>query len=339
MLKKALITIILSMCALSASIANDQSLTVYSYRHYESDQELYELFTEQTGIKVNVVKAKADTLLERIKAEGDKTPADLLITSDAARLYLAKKEGLLQPIQSDFLESRIPSHLRDYEDFWFGFTQRARVIVYAPDRVSLGELSDYEDLASPVWRGRVLSRSSSSVYSQSLLASLIVANGEKAALEWAKTVRKQLARAPQGSDRDQMRAVVKGLADAAIVNTYYIGLLQNSDNPKDREVGNSLKVIFPNQSGRGTHVNVSGAGVIAHSNNVEAATKLLEFLASDEAQESFPNQTSEYPVVGSVEWSDQQKAWGMFKADILNLGKLGEYNAQAVRLFNLVGWE
>jgi len=323
-----------AVCAQATS-----GLTVYSYRHYPSDAVLFAKFTEQTGIEVNVVKTKAGTLLERLKAEGEQTPADVIITSDAGRLHLAKAAGVLQPIQSELLQQRIPEHLRDPDNCWFGFTQRARVIVYAPDRVDVDALSTYENLAEPQWRGRLLVRSSANIYNQSLLASIIAAKGETAALAWAKAIRSNMARAPQGSDRDQMRAVYKGLADVALVNTYYVGLLQNSDNPQDRKVGNSLKIFFPNQQGRGAHVNVSGAGVIRATRNLAAATALLEFLASDEAQRTFPATTYEYPVVAGVAWSDQQQSWGTFKADTVNLEKLGEYNSQAVRLFNLAGWE
>ena len=316
-----------------------QSITIYSYRHYESDDALFALFTEQTGIKVKVVKTKANTLLERIKAEGKRTPADILITSDASRLHLAKAEGVLKPIQSAVLQERIPSHLRDSENHWFGFTQRARVIVYDPQRVDAHELSSYEQLAKPEWRGRLIVRSSSNIYNQSLLSSIIATQGEESALIWAKAIRNNMARAPQGSDRDQMRAVYKGLADVALVNTYYVGLLQNSDNPEDREVGNGLKIFFPNQDEQGTHVNVSGAGVIHSTKNLKAAIAFLEFLASDEAQKTFPATTYEYPVVSGIAWSKQQNQWGHFKADTISLEELGKHNSQAVRLFNLAGWE
>lgn len=317
----------------------EQPLTVYSYRHYESDDALFTMFTEQSGIQVNVVKTKADTLLERIKAEGDQSPADILLTSDVGRLHMAKAEGILQPTQSSVLQERIPSHLRDPENHWFGFTQRARVIVYAPDRVKASELSTYEALAAPEWRGRLLIRSSSNIYNQSFLASMIHAQGEAAALAWATQIRKNMARSPQGSDRDQMRAVFKGLADVALVNTYYVGLLQNSDNPKDREVGHGLKIFFPNQGAQGTHINVSGAGIVSSAKNINAAVAFLEFLASDTAQQTFPATTYEYPVVAGIPWSSQQKAWGDFKADTVNLEQLGKHNSQAVRLFNTAGWE
>ena len=319
--------------------AQGAELTVYSFRHYESDTQLFKRFTKETGIVVHLVKSKADTLLERLKAEGSKTRADVLITSDAGRLHKARAAGLLQPVQSEQLNSRIPVHLRDPEGHWYGFTLRARVLVYAKDRVSPEDLDSYESLSDEKWRGRVLARSSSNIYNQSLLASIIASNGEKSAFEWAKSLRSNMARSPQGSDRDQMRAVAAGLADIAIVNTYYLGLLQNSESAKDRAVADKLAVFFPNQDGRGTHVNVSGAGIVRHADNVAGATQLLEFLASDTAQAVFPEATYEYPVVESVEWSASQKQWGDFKSDSINLSKLGILNALAIRTFNTAKWE
>jgi len=331
-------TLFFSSLALLAC-ASAETLTVYSYRHYESDVALFEQFTAKTGIEVEVVKSKAGALLERLKAEGEQTPADIFMTSDAGRLHEARVAGVLQPLQSPELEARIPENLRDSDGYWFGFTQRARVIVYAPDRVKPAELSTYEALAGKDWRGRLVVRSSSNIYNQSLLASMIDTDGKDAAIQWASAVRKNMARPPQGSDRDQMRAVAAGLADIAVVNTYYLGLLANSDEPKDRKVAAQLKVFFPNQDGRGTHVNVSGAGIVAGSDNVAAAQKFLEFLASDEAQSVFPGATYEYPVVSTVEWSGIQKSWGVFKADTINLKRLGELNAEAIRCFNLANWE
>ncbi len=316
-------------------------ITLYSHRHYESDDALFAKFTDKTGIKVNVVKASADELIERLKAEGANTKADLFMTADAGRLERAKSEGLLGKVESETLEARIPAHLRDPEGQWFGFTQRARILAYAQDRVKPEELSTYEDLADPKWKGRIVSRSSSNIYNQSIMASIIAAHGEDKALEWAKAVRKNMARAPQGSDRDQMRAVAAGLADVALVNTYYVGLLLNSSDSKDQKVGEAMGIFFPNQGedDRGTHVNVSGAGMVKASDNAEGAIQFLEFLASDEAQGSFPFATYEYPVVSTVPWSDLQKSWGEFRADTLNLSQLGTYNEKAIELFNLAGWE
>ena len=338
---KSPVTALLATCSLLAGLGSVHAgeVTLYSHRHYEADDVLYAKFTEQTGIQVNVVKASADELIERLKAEGDNSKADLLMTADAGRLHRAKAEGLLQSVESEVLESLIPSALRDADDQWFAFTKRARIFAYAPDRVKPEELSTYEALAGDAWRARVVARSSSNIYNQSLLASVIAEHGEAGALEWANGVRDNMARPPQGSDRDQMRAVAAGLADLAIVNTYYVGLLVNSEDPKDQAVGNALKLFFPNQDDRGTHVNVSGAGVTKASKNRDEAIQLLEFLASDEAQSTFPSTTYEYPVVEGIEWSPLQKQWGAFKEDSLNLSTLGELNGKAVELFNEAGWE
>lgn len=324
---------------LAFTINAAEPLVVYSHRHYEADEKLFALFTEQTGIPVQVVKAGADELMERLKAEGERTPADMFITADAGRLVAAKKAGLLQPVESETLVSRIPAPYRDPDNTWFGFTLRARVLVYAPDRVRNEELSSYEDLANKSWRGRILSRSSTNIYNQSLLASLLAIHGRETALNWATQVRKNMARPPQGSDRDQIRAVAAGLADVALVNTYYLGLLLNSPEAADRERAAQVKIFFPNQDGRGTHVNVSGAGVVAASDRTEDALKLLEFMVSDDAQKLFPQASYEYPVVPGIEWSELQKSWGEFKADDLNLSALGELNREAVMLFNIAGWE
>jgi iron(III) transport system substrate-binding protein len=317
----------------------NEPLVVYSHRHYAADEELFKTFTESTGIPVQVLQAGADELMQRLRAEGDRTRADILITADAGRLEEVKAAGFLAPVHSDILNTRIPAPYRDLDSQWFGFTRRARVLVYAPDRVNEDEFSTYEDLADPKWRGRILCRSSNNIYNQSLLASMIAVHGDDTALEWARNVRRNLARPPQGSDRDQIRAVAAGLGDVAIVNTYYLGLLLNSPDPADRRLAEPLRVFFPNQEDRGTHVNISGGAVLKSSGQKENATRLLEFLVSDEAQRVFPSTTYEYPIVEDIEWSELQKKWGRFKADSLNLSKLGEGGKKAVQLFNLAGWE
>lgn len=327
------------ICLITGFLPANEPLVVYSHRHYAADEALFASFTESTGIPVQVLKAGANELMERLKAEGDRTRADILITADAGRLEEAKAAGFLAPIQSEILKSRIPETYRDAESQWFGFTRRARVFVYAPDRVRSDELSSYEDLADAKWRGRLLCRSSNNIYNQSLLASMIAAHGEATAMRWAGDVRRNMARPPQGSDRDQIRAVAAGLGDVAIVNTYYLGLLLNSPDPKDREMAKPLRIFFPNQEGRGTHVNISGGAVLKSSSQKENATRLLEFLVSDRAQEVFPAATYEYPVVEGIEWSDLQKSWGEFKADDLHLTHLGEGGKKAVQLFNRAGWE
>lgn len=259
-------------------------VNLYTSRHYDTDRQLYDIFTEQTGIVVNVIEGKGDELIERLNIEGDSTEADLFMTADAGNLHVAKEDGLFQPIQSDILFGNIPANLRDEENYWVGLTKRARVIVYAKDRVDPSELSTYEALTGPEWEGRVLTRTSSNMYNLSLLASFIELSGSEAAEEWAKGIAKNLAREPQGGDTDQVRAVVAGEGDVAISNTYYIGRLLNSADKGDVEVGEAVGVFFPNQDTTGTHVNISGAGVVKHSKNVENAIKFLEFLSSEEAQ-------------------------------------------------------
>lgn len=315
-------------------------VNVYSHRHYESDQTLFDAFTKDTGIAVNVVKAGADQLIERLVAEGDNSPADLLLTVDAGRLYRAKEAGVLQPIRSDFLEATIPPNLRDKDGQWYSLTVRGRIIVYAKDRVDpAADLSTYESLAEPQWKNRILSRSSDSLYNQSLLASIIAANGRDAALTWAKGVRANMARPPRGNDRDQIRAVAQGLADVALVNTYYLGLLATSTEKSDREAYAKVAPYFPNQDGRGAHINVSGAGVTKSAPHKANAIRLLEFLASDQAQVVFAEANYEYPIKPENNRNATLREWGDFKRDALPLNVLGENNAEAVKLFDIAGWE
>ena len=300
---------------------------------------MFKKFTEKTGIEINIVKGSADQLIQRLISEGENSPADILLTVDAGRLYRAKKAGLLQPIRSRTLYRNIPSSLRDPDNQWFALTVRARVIVYSKERVSQDDLSTYEDLASSKWKGRIAVRSSSNIYNQSLMASLIEANGKKKALDWAKAVRLNMARAPRGSDRDQARAVAAGIADIAIMNTYYIGKLASSSDPKDHEVVKKVAIFFPNQKNRGTHINISGAGVTKSAKNKENAIKFLEFLSSAESQEVFGSINFEYPVKIANNKSELLKSWGSFKSDKLNLSILGKRNSDAVKLFDKAGWE
>ena len=314
-------------------------INIYSHRHYDSDKILFKRFTEQTGIKINVVKGSADQLIQRIISEGKNSPADVLLTVDAGRLERAREAGILQPVRSRTLLKNIPAEMRDPDGYWYGLTVRARVIVYSKERVKVNELSSYEDLADSKWKGRVVARSSSNIYNQSLLASMIEANGSKSALSWAKSVRKNMARSPRGSDRDQARAVAAGIADVAIMNTYYLGILANSSEKADRDVASKVAVFFPNQQGRGTHINVSGAGVTSSSKNKKEAIKFLEFLSNAKSQETFGNVNHEYPVMIETNQSSLLKSWGSFKYDSINLSILGANNSEAVKLFDRAGWE
>ncbi len=314
-------------------------VNLYTHRHYDVDQQLYDKFFEKTGIKVNVVKAKSDELIERLKSEGSASPADVLMTVDAGRLGRAVDLGLLKPISSEKLEKAIPAHLRDPEGRWFAFTKRARVIAYDKDRVNPADLSTYEALADPMWKGKIVIRSSSNIYNQSLMASIIAAHGPAEAEKWAKGMVANMARAPQGNDRDQVKAVAAGQADIAIINTYYLGKLLNSDDPEQVNAGKKVKLFFPNQNGRGTHINVSGAGVTANAPNEANAVKFLEFLASPEAQSVFAQKNYEYPVVKGIAPSELVASWGTFKEDTLNMAELGKLNTEAVIIFDKAGWK
>ncbi len=334
-LRSALLSTALLLSAASA----EEVLNVYSHRHYGIDQEVNKLFTEKTGIEVKVVNAEADQLIERLKSEGENSPADVLVTVDAGRLQRAKTEGLLQPLKSEVLENATPEALRDPEGFWYPYTVRARVIIAARDRVKPDEIKNYEDLAKPEWKGRLLARSSSSSYNQSLAASIITALGEEKAAEWAKGVASNLARPPQGGDRDQIKACAAGLADICISNTYYFGLLLNSPDPAERAAAEKMYIIFPNQDNRGTHVNVGAIGVTKHAKNVDNAKAYMEFLVSPEAQKLISNGSYEYPISMDLTLSPTHEKWGEFKIDTETFPKMGESQQKAVKLFDAAGWK
>jgi len=333
---KIFLSIVVFVLSLQASEVN-----IYTHRHYPSDQILFKKFTDKTGIKVNVVQANADQIMKRLEEEGKYSPADLLLTVDIGRLYYAKEKDLLQPIKSKFLEEVIPAHLRDKEGYWFGVTKRARVLVYNIDTMNPKSLSTYEALANKEYRGLILTQSSSSVYNQSLLASMIAHHGEKKAKLWAKAVKENFARKPTGSDRDQMRALAAGIGKVAIVNTYYVGQLINSKNFSDKAVAEMIGIFFPNQgkSERGAHINISGIGVTKYAKNRENAIKFIEFLCSIQAQKVFTATNFEYPVNKNVSASKLLQSWGSFKEDKIELEKLGQNNAKAVKIFNEVGWQ
>lgn len=316
-----------------------KEVNLYTSRHYDVDDELYKKFEEQTGIKVNVIKGEPDELLERIIREGDATPADLFLTADAGRLFRAKEEGILQAVSSDTLDAQIPKKYQDNDQMWYGLAKRARVIVYNKETVKPEDLSTYEALTAPEWKGRVLIRSSENVYNQSLLASFVAIDGEEKAKEWAAGLVTNFARTPEGGDRDQAKAIAAGIGDVAIMNTYYVIQMLNSEDPEEVKVAQNLGVFFPNQETTGTHINISGAGVVKTSKNKDNAIKLLEFLSSPESQGVFAETNGEYPVNESVEASEQLKAWGDFKEQDIPLSDLGENNAKAMMIFNEVGWK
>lgn len=314
-------------------------VNLYSHRHYDVDQKLYDQFYSETGIKVNVIKAGADELLERIKNEGPNSPADILLTVDAGRLYKAQKLGLLQPIASAVLEASVPAHLRHPDGYWFGLTKRARVIAYHIDRVDPSELSTYENLTDPKWKDRIVVRSSSNIYNQSLMASMIAANGKVAAGLWAEGIVANMARDPRGNDRDQVKAIASGQADLALINTYYLGNLLTSSESEEVAAGKQIALFFPNQEDRGTHINVSGAGVAAYAPNKDNAILFLEFLTSVEAQTIYAQENYEYPVREDVEPSALVASWGSFKEDRTNMDILGQLNVEAVIEFDKAGWK
>jgi iron(III) transport system substrate-binding protein len=251
--------------AASVGVAQESVVNVYSARHYDTDQQLYEQFTEQAGIKVNLIEGDADQLIERIKVEGANSPADVLITVDAGRLHRAVEAGLLSPVDSQVLEERIPDHLQHPDNLWFGLSQRVRGIVYAKDRVDPAQIESYEDLAGPDWHGRVCIRSSSNVYNQSLVASMIESEGAAAAEAWAEGIVANMARPPQGGDTDQIKAMAAGECDVAVVNHYYLVRLMKSEDSADQEVASKVDILFPNQDGRGAHANISGAPVFSRA--------------------------------------------------------------------------
>ena len=314
-------------------------VNVYSARHYDVDDDLFESFTEQTGIQVNVVEGKSDELIERIKTEGEASPADVFITVDAGRLWRAEEAGLFQPVSSPVLEEKVPASLRHPDGLWFGLTKRARVLVYNVDAVSPAELSTYEALADPAWRGRVCVRSSGNIYNQSLLGSLIETIGLEETEAWAEGLVENFARDPDGGDVNQIKAVASGQCDVAIANHYYWARLAKSDEPESQDVVAKTAVFFPNQEGRGTHVNISGVGVVAGAENEENAIAFLEFLVGPEAQEVFADSNNEYPVVDGVTMDPIVAELGEFKVDEVNVAAYGRNNPEVVKLVDRVGWE
>lgn len=317
----------------------NQEVNMYTARHYEVDDEIYKKFTEETGIKVNVVKGEAEELIERLKREGESTEADLFVTVDGGVLTNAKQNDILQPVTSDIINENVPENLRDVDNNWIGLATRARIIAYSKDRVSPDELSTYEDLTSDKWKGKLLVRSSTSLYNQSLLASFIELNGEEQAEQWAQGIVNNFARQPDGGDRDQAKAIAAGVGDVAIMNTYYVGLLANSEDPEEVKVADSIGVFFPNQETNGTHVNISGIGLTKHSKNQENAIKLIEYMTDVEAQEILAANNYEFPVNPNAAKPELLESWGDFKMQELDFDTLGEHNKKAIEVFNKTGWK
>jgi iron(III) transport system substrate-binding protein len=337
-MKTFLLPIALALACLPVQ-AQQQVLNLYSSRHYQTDEALYANFTKLTGIRIQRIEAPEDALIERLKNEGAASPADVLVTVDAGRLWRAEQAGLFQPVKSTVLEARIPAHLRHPQGLWFGFSTRARIIVYNRDAVKPGELRGYQDLTEARWKGKLCMRSSSSVYNISLMAALIARQGEAKAEEWARGVAANLARPPRGGDTDQIRAVAAGECAAAVANTYYYARLMLSQKPDERDAVSRTAVAWPDQDGNGTHINVSGAGVLKHAPHRDAAVKFLEYLAGDEAQRYFADGNNEYPAVPAVRTDNRALAeLGSFKPDTLNVGELGRHQAAAQKAFDRAGW-
>lgn len=313
-------------------------VNLYSARQENLIKPLLDQFTEKTGIEVNLVAGNADALLQRLKNEGRNSPADLLLTTDAGRLHRAVEAGLTLAVDSAELNSAVPTSYRHPQGHWFGLSLRARPIMYAKDRIDPATLSTYAALADEEWKGRVCIRSSSNIYNQSLVASMIAAEGMETVQDWANRFVKNFARPPAGGDRDQLKAVAAGECDVAIANTYYLVTMFQSSDEAQRDAAQKLAVFWPDQDGRGAHVNISGAALLKSSKNQDEAKQLLEFLAGEEAQRWYAEKNGEYPVRDGVAMSDLLASWGEFKADEVNLSELGRLNAEAVRLMDRAGW-
>lgn len=335
MIKKLSLLAFLSVSVIAAE------LNIYTARHYDADLELYKLFTKQTGITIKHTQAKPAELIKRLTMEGKNTPADIFITADVTNLNEAKEAGVLAAASSPILDEVIPKHLRDADKHWYAFTKRARIIAYdknnKPD--NLDKLKNYEDLTNPIFKGQIAMRSATAAYSKTLLSSIIANDGKDEAKKWAAGLLANMAfTPPKGSDRDQARRVIAGDAKYAIMNTYYVGLLATSKNPKDVKVGKSLGIIFPNQDNRGTHINVSGMALVKASSKSKEAIKFMEFLVSEEAQKMLTNINFEYPVRKGVEPAKIVKDLGSFKEDQLELSKIAENAKEAVRIYDEVGF-
>jgi iron(III) transport system substrate-binding protein len=337
---KKLALALVALAVAGAASAQEKVVNVYSGRHYQTDEALYAGFTKATGITVNRIEASEDAIIERIRNEGARSPADVMITVDAGRLWRAEQLGLFQPVKSASLEARIPESLREPGGHWFGFSTRARAIAYNKARVRPGEISTYEELADPKWKGRVCMRSSTNIYNLSLMGALIDHLGEAKAEAWAKNVRANLAQEPKGGDTDQLKAVAAGQCDVTVSNQYYYARLARSEKPDEKQVAERLGIVLPNQATWGTHVNISGAGVLKNAPHREAAIRFLEYLASDEAQRYFADGNNEWPVVRGVKVENPVlNALGDFKRDRLNVAVLGKNQLSSQKIYDRVAWK
>lgn len=328
------------LCGLLYSCSNGQEeVNIYSSRHYDTDRALYDRFTEETGIEVNIIEGSSDELIERIRNEGENSPADIVITVDAGRLWRAAEADVLQPYESGHLDSTIPAQMINEDKYWVGLSVRVRGIIYSPDRVDPEELDGYLGLADEKWEDRICIRSSNNIYNQSLVASMIETYGEEETEEWARGVVNNFARDPQGGDTDQIKAVAAGVCDIAVANHYYLARLIASDNPEDQEAASRAAIYFPPEEFGGTHINISGAGLAANSPNRENAIRFLEYLATEEAQELYAVANNEFPVVESVELPAVLDQFGEYESDLVNVSMYGINNPRAIRLMDRAGWQ
>ncbi len=328
----------LSLMASTSAVLAEGEVNLYSSRHYDTDERLYSDFEEQTGITINRIEGNADELIARMEAEGANSPADVLLTVDISRVVRAEEKNLLSSVDSAVLNARLPQHLRHPDGLWFGFSQRSRIIFYDKERVDTPPAT-YADLAKPEYKGMICARSSTNTYQISLLSSIIAHEGEEAATNWAKAVRENMARAPQGGDTDQLRGIASGECGIAISNTYYFARAIRTDVKGLSASIDKIGWVFPDQSGNGAHMNISAGAVAANAPHRENAIKFLEYLTSDAAQQYFSAGNDEYPAVSGVALSPSVAKLGLFRQDAINLSTVANNAAKATEIFNAVGWE
>ena len=336
---RALSAIFILIFTLLPSISSADELNVYSGRKAALIQPLLKQFQKETGIKINLVTAKADALIKRIESEGKSTPADILITVDAGRLDRAKKMDLFHTIDPSSISPEIPNYYIDRDNKWIGLSKRIRTIVYSKKNVNKNDILDFEDLTKDTWRGRICVRSSNNIYNQSLVASLIANHGEEKAESIVRKIVSNFAKNPSGNDRAQITAVAKNECDVAIVNHYYYAMMLQSKDAKKRKIANKVDIAFLNQKDRGAHVNISGIGIMKYSKNIANAEKLIIFLLNKDSQEWYAKVNNEYPVLEASKVTDLLATWGVLNLDEEIIGKLGSLNPDAVKLMDRVGWQ
>ncbi|MFT5277483.1 MAG: iron(III) transport system substrate-binding protein [Glaciecola sp.] len=328
----------LSALAIFSTQSLSAEVNVYSARKEALIKPILDDFSEQTGIKFNLITGGADALISRMKSEGQFSPADILITTDVGRLVRAKQFGVTQANVDPIVQGNVPAYLRDENEHWTALTLRARPIMYAKDRVTAEELSNMQELTESQWKDRICIRSSNNIYNQSMISGMIQTQGEVKTLAWAKGLVANFARTPKGGDRDQIKAVVAGECDIAIANTYYLAGMLNSDDEKTRNTAQQVAVFWPDQKTTGVHVNISGVAVAKYAKNLDAAKALIRFMLTDETQAWYAETNHEYPVKEGVKWSTTLQKMGEFKAQDVSLTKVGETNAKALMLMDSAGW-